>query len=148
MELQITDYPMGERPMVALPDPAFLEHLGEAGIRDLVGNHYDALVNSPIKDLFPSDTKMLAMAKKHSADFFIQICGGPDYFIQSRGQPKMAKRHAPFKITPQARATWLACYKPILSELELPEEMVQSFWNYLNIFSVWMINTPDETTGK
>ena len=130
--------------MVALPDPAFLDHLGEAGVRNLVSDHYDALVNSPIKDLFPSDAKMLAMAKKHSADFFIQICGGPDYFTQSRGQPKMAKRHEPFKITPQARRVWLTCYHPLLLKLDLPSPVTQSFWDYLNIFSVWMINTPDE----
>lgn len=144
MELQITDFPMGERPMVELPDGAFLEHLKEAGIRRLVSDHYDALVQSPIKDLFPSSEDKLALAKQHSADFFIQICGGPDYFLQNRGQPMMAKRHAPFKITPYARSIWLTCYQPLLSKLDIPEHVTQSFWDYLNIFSAWMVNTPDE----
>jgi hemoglobin len=147
MELQITDFPVGERPMVALPDPAFLEHLSEAGIRQLVSDHYDALVESLIKDLFPSGEKALAEAKAHSADFFIQICGGPDYFTQHRGQPMMAKRHAPFKITPHARTVWLTCYQPLLSKLDLPDHVIQSFWDYLNIFSVWMMNTPTPRKG-
>jgi len=145
MNLDITDFPMGVRPMVPLPDPAFLAHLKEAGIRGLVSDHYDALVQSPIKHLFPPNAEMLAAAKQHSADFFIQICGGPDYFTQNRGQPKMAKRHAPFKISPQGRTLWLACYQPLLSKLDVPEATVQSFWNYLNLFSAWMVNTEDES---
>ena len=139
---------MGERPMVALPDAAFLTHLTEVGIRRLVSDHYDALIQSSIKGLFPANAKMLAAAKQHSADFFIQICGGPDYFTQHRGQPQMAKRHAPFRITPCARTVWLTCYQPLLSGLDLPEHVTQSFWNYLNIFSVWMVNTSDEAAEK
>lgn len=143
MNLDITDFPVGARPMVPLPDMAFLEHLQEAGIRRLISDHYDALVRSPIADLFPSDAKKLAKAKQHSADFFIQICGGPDYFTQHRGQPMMARRHAPFAITPRARTLWLTCYQPLLSNLDIPEPITQSFWDYLNLFSVWMINTED-----
>lgn len=148
MNLDITDFPMGERPMVNLPDPAFLECLSETGIRGLVSDHYDALIQSQIKGLFPSSEKALAAAKQHSADFFIQICGGPDYFTQHRGQPMMAKRHAPFKITSYARTVWLTCYQPLLSKLDLPEHVIQSFWDYLNIFSVWMVNTSDEADEK
>ena len=57
----------------------------------------------------------------------------------------MAKRHAPFAITPKARETWLKLYIPLLEELleqGVSEESVQSFWNYLDIFSIWMTNTP------
>ncbi len=57
----------------------------------------------------------------------------------------MAKRHAPFKIAPKARTVWLTCYQPLLSRLDLPDHVTQSFWDYLNVFSVWMMNTPDES---
>lgn len=134
--------------MVNLPGPELLDHLKEEGLRQLISDHYDELIKSPIKDLFPSDEKGLALAKKHAGDFFIQLCGGPDYFNQSRGQPKMVQRHAPFKITPRAREIWLACYQPVLSRLDIPAEVVQAFWNYLNLFSVWMINTPEESAKK
>lgn len=144
LKLDITDFPEGARPMVALPDPALLEHLQEAGLRQMVSDHYDELARSSIRELFPQDEHELAVAKKHSADFFIQICGGPDYFNQSRGAPMMVKRHLPFKITPQARIVWLECYQRVLARLEIPAEIVQSFWNYLNGFSFWMINTPDD----
>ena len=56
----------------------------------------------------------------------------------------MVKRHAPFKITPKARRVWLECYIEILKDLDIPEDLKQSFWNYLDIFSTWMINTPEQ----
>lgn len=143
MKLEITDFPMGTRPMVDLPGPALLDHLQEEGLRQLTSDHYDELLKSSIRHMFPSDEQGLALAKKHAADFFIQLCGGPDYFKQNRGQPMMVKRHAPFKITPSARIIWLECYRSVLTELDAPEDVVQSFWDYLNIFSAWMINTSE-----
>ncbi len=59
----------------------------------------------------------------------------------------MAKRHAPFAITPKARETWLRLYIPLLEELlvdGVSEASVWSFWKYLDIFSIWMTNTPQE----
>jgi hemoglobin len=69
------------------------------------------------------------------------IHGGHPYFNENRGKPMLAKRHAPFHITPEARIVWLNCYQQVLLKLNIPEEMKQSFWNYLNVFSFWMVNT-------
>jgi len=112
----------------------------EAGIRQMVSDHYECLRKSSIRDLFPEDDKAFEQAKKNSADFFIQVLGGPKYYMQNRGRPKLADRHSPFKITPQARVVWLKCYINVLSHLDVKEELVLSFWNYLNIFSLWMVN--------
>ncbi|OCL83660.1 globin domain-containing protein [Arcobacter porcinus] len=144
MQFTITKGIFGERPAVKIPDKRFLELIGEDGIRKIISEHYDILVESEIKDLFPPVGRALEMAKKHSADFFIQICGGPKYFNESRGAPMMFVRHQPFKITPEAREVWLKSYIPILENIEIEEELMQSFWNYLDIFSIWMINTPSE----
>lgn len=142
MDLTISHEAFGVRPQVTLPSPDFYSLLGEDGIRKLVSDHYNLLVKSSIKHLFPLEPNKLEAAKKRSADFFVQICGGSDYYNQSRGKPMMAKRHQPFKINKQARVVWLDCYKELLPKLNLPEGVVVSFWNYLNIFSLWMVNTP------
>ncbi len=106
----------------------------------MVDDHYNLLTESSINDLFPKNPIALEKAKEHSADFFIQICGGPDYFNHNRGKPQLNRRHVPFKITAEGRIEWLNCYKPVLQELELPEEVLLSFWNYLDVFSKWMVN--------
>jgi len=141
MDFIITPGQVGTRPGVELPDRGFLEIIGEEGMRKLVSDHYDLLKQSNIRGLFPPSDEGFELAKKHSADFFIQICGGPRYFDQSRGKPMMAARHSPFAITSEARDIWLESYSMILKELDMDEKLKASFWKYLDIFSIWMMNT-------
>lgn len=144
MNLDITQVMFGVRVPVTKPIPEFLLEMGEEGIRKLVSDHYDQLKVSEISNLFPLDDKEFEEAKLHSSDFFIQICGGPAHFNKNRGAPQMVGRHAPFRITSEARHTWLGLYKPLILELEkggVTSTSLQSFWNYLDVFSSWMINT-------
>ncbi len=144
MDFSINQYPFGYRPAVILPSPEFLGMMTEAGIRQMVSNHYDLLRHSEISHLFPLIDEALEKAKQRSSDFFIQICGGYPYFNENRGKPMLAQRHARFAITPEARIVWLKCYQQVLFKLDLPESLIQSFWNYLNVFSQWMVNTGEE----
>jgi hemoglobin len=141
MELKITEYQFGERPQVTRPDREILNLLGEEGIRKLVDDHYSMLRESKINHLFPQDDEQFEAAKLRSSDFFIQILGGPQYFNQNRGEPMLVRRHRPFQITLEGRKIWLECYQKLLPELGLPENLVISYWNYLNVFSTWMVNT-------
>ena len=141
MELKINKYQPGNRPPVSLPSAEMYSLLGEEGIRQLVSDHYDLLVKSAVRELFPENEAGLAKAKKNASDFFVQICGGPMYFNKNRGRPMMYKRHLPHKITPEARETWLECYREVLLKRNLPEPVMQSFWKYLDDFSQWMINS-------
>jgi len=147
LDFSIQAYQEGINPPVTKPNPVFLTDITEQGMRDLLDRFYMGLYESPIKDIFPKDKEVMKQAGQFSADFFIQICGGPQYFIQSRGAPQMRKRHAPFRITPNARLHWLVTFEealqPIINEKLSSEENIQSFWNYLNVFSQWMINSKD-----
>lgn len=147
MEFTITPATTNQRPKVELPNQEILSLIGEDGMRSLINEHYELLKESSIKDIFPPEGKALEMAKKHAADFFIQICGGPRYFDQSRGAPRMVARHAPFKITPEGRIIWLEKYAEVLKTVDIPENVLKSFWNYLDIFSIWMINTPSQSNS-
>jgi len=144
MNLEISQAQFGIKPPVTKPIPEFLIEVGEEGIRELISKHYDAIKQSDIYHLFPQNDSEFEQAKVNSADFFIQICGGPAYFNTNRGAPRMVGRHAPFRIDAKARQTWLQLYKPFLEELKeqgVTETSLNSFWGYLNIFSIWMINT-------
>ena len=147
LDFSIQSYQDGVNPPVTKPNPAFLTDIGEEGMRTLLDRFYMSLHESPIKDIFPLDKEEMKIAGQHSADFFIQICGGPTYFNQNRGAPQMRKRHAPFHITPNARLHWLVLFEealqPIIEQKLSSEENIQSFWNYLNVFSQWMINSKD-----
>ena len=140
----IIKVPFGQRAEVQRPIPSFYETVGEEGIRKLVAEHYELLKVSSIKHLFPVDDEVeFANAKKHAADFFIQFLGGPRYFEQSRGAPQMVGRHRPFEITESSRVVWLELYLELLKEIKAEPKAVESYWNYLNSFSTWMVNTPE-----
>ncbi len=141
MNFIISQFEFGDRPPVTIPSPEFLKLLTEEGMRKLVSDHYDLLSVSKVSHLFPRIEEALDKAKQRSSDFFIQICGGHPYYNKSRGKPMLAKRHSPFTITEEARIVWLQCYIEVLSKLELPDDVLSSFWNYLNTFSFWMVNT-------
>ncbi|ADN09856.1 globin [Sulfurimonas autotrophica] len=145
MNLQITDGEIDIRPSVAKPYPGFFHEVGEERFRKLVFDHYESIKTSDIAFLFPVfDDDDFAEAQKHAADFLIEISGGPDYFIQTRGEHQMVGRHAPFRIDEKARKTWLELYIPLLEALEtegISPEYIESFWNYLDLFSMWVVNT-------
>lgn len=145
LNFSILPYQEGYNPPVTKPNPAFLTQIGEEGMRALLDRFYMCLFQSPIQSLFPKEREAMKEAGQTSADFFIQICGGTPYFNQNRGAPQMGRRHAPFAITPDARLHWLVCFEealqPIIEEKQSSEENIQSFWDYINVFSIWMINT-------
>lgn len=141
MKLDINKIPYGVRPDVPKPDNQLLTIIGEDGVRKMISDFYDLLVESSIKDLFPPKGIGLDMSKRKSADFFIQRLGGPNYYEQKRGNPMLAARHRYFKITPEARIIWLDCFKQVLEKLDAPEKVVHSFWEYLHDFSNWMVNS-------
>ena len=144
MNYSIMPYNTNFIPPVEKPNPEFLIQIKEEGMRDLLSRLYKCLDKSAIRDIFPpEDAEGMEVAAQTSADFFIQICGGAAYFNQRHGMPKMRQRHAPFTITAEARLHWLTCFEEALKPLEstVKEDDLQSFWNYINIFSIMMINT-------
>jgi len=145
MKLTITDGKIGIRPPVAKPHPGFLDEVGEERFKKLVYDHYELIRNSNIAFLFPvHDDDDFEDAKRHAFSFLIEISGGPDYFTQERGEHQMVGRHAPFRIDEEGRKKWLELYIPLLEELVdegITPEYIESFWNYLDIFSMWLVNT-------
>lgn len=145
VDLSITPYQEGVNPPVVKPNSEFLTDLGEEGMRQLLDRAYLGLLESPIKDIFPHGRKEMSEAGQITADFFIQICGGDDYFTQKRGAPRMVGRHAFFIISPSTRIHWLIEFqdalKPLIEDKLTTDANIQSFWNYIDIFSMWMINS-------
>lgn len=148
MNLTITDGFLGVRPPVTKPHPGFLHEVGEDRFKKMVFEHYDLIKESSISFLFPVfDDEEFEEAADNAFCFLIQICGGPRYFETKRGKPQMVGRHAPFRIDENSRRVWLELYAGLLEALEkegIKKEYIKSFWDYLNIFSIWMINTPSK----
>lgn len=141
IELEISLAVKGNRPNITLPSKAIIAFLKEEGIRKLIGEHYNRIKISSIRHLFPQEDVIFEAAKKNSADFFVQILGGLTVYKENRGEPMLVRRHVPFAINPEARKVWLGIYQELLPELGMPDELLLSFWQYLDQFSIWMVNS-------
>ncbi|MEI7011402.1 bacitracin resistance protein BacA [Leptospira licerasiae] len=122
------------------PSPRLRElfaKVGEDSIRELVSVFYDQIAVSEIRSMFPED---LEESKVKSADFMVQVLGGPPYYVQKYGPPKMRARHLPFPIDEKARRVWLSCYRKAIKDWEADEESKEILWQFLQDFSSWMVN--------
>lgn len=115
----------------------FYAEFGEENARNLVSIFYDEIAISPIKDMFPQD---LSFSKVRTADFLIQVMGGPPYYSQKYGPPRMRARHFPFEIDEYARQVWLQCFATAMEKLGLEERFKVILWKFVENFSKWMVN--------
>lgn len=145
MKLIITEGTIGVRPPVTKPHPGFLHEVVVERFEKLVYDHYELIEKSDIAFLFPVlDEEDFAEASRHAFTFLLEISGGEPLFTQERGEHQMVGRHAPFRIDEEGRKVWLSLYAGLLEELVhegISEEYIQSFWDYLDLFSMWLVNT-------
>ena len=120
------------------PSKDIFINLGEEKIRELVKVFYEEIESSSIRSMFP-ETLNESIVK--SADFMVQVLGGPPYYNQKYGPPRMRMRHFPFIIDEKARRAWLGCYKKALERVQIPERESKLIWDFLVDFSAWMVNS-------
>src|SRR5205085_6540256 len=72
---------------------------GEAAFTRLIDRFYDAVAVDPVlRPLYPDDPEQFAAAREHLRLFLIQYWGGPGWYSERRGHPRLRMRHAPFAI--------------------------------------------------
>jgi hemoglobin len=127
-----------------MPDPAFYEALGYEGMKDLMYRFYDEIYESSIANFFPQDEEEFEKVKERNARFFIQLCGGPKIHTESEGQDLteyMIRLHDEFSIYEKSRYEWLGCMETVLRETDIPQELKDNFWEYLESFSKLTVNS-------
>mgnify|MGYP000346550516 FL=1 len=114
---------------------------GEARVRALTERFYDLM------DLEPGYTELraahgpdLAQARERLFMFLCGWLGGPSYYTDQFGHPRLRMRHMPFSIGILERDQWLACMDQAMSECgvdaQLRERLKQSFFQTAD----WMRN--------
>ncbi|QPF74648.1 group II truncated hemoglobin [Roseateles sp. DAIF2] len=116
---------------------------GEAAVRGLVDRFYDLM------DLEPGYAELRAVhppTLEGSRDkFFWFLCGwlgGPDYFVERFGHPRLRARHLPFKIGIVERDQWMACMRQAMAEVELDPELQRRLGESFAGTADWMVNQP------
>jgi hemoglobin len=90
---------------------------GEAVIRQMVDRFYDLMDLEPAyAELRAAHGADLDKARDHLFWFLCGWMGGPDYFVERFGHPRLRARHMPFKIGILERDQWLACMDQSMKE--------------------------------
>lgn len=114
------------------------EILGEKVIKELVNRFYtNVLASEKIAHLFQNDIEII---KDKQFSFLVQFLGGPQYYIQKYGQPKMRMRHLPHAITPAAKDEWLKCMKDAIESLDLGPNLSEALYNCFPKIAQHMVN--------
>jgi hemoglobin len=109
----------------------------------LVRRFYQGVADDPaLRALYPEPE--LSGAEERLRMFLEQYWGGPRTYSDRRGHPRLRMRHAPFRVTPDARDRWLAHMRVAVDELGLPPQLEQPLWDYLVSAAYSMVNSFDQ----
>lgn len=104
---------------------------------------YEGVAADPLlKPMYPEED--LEPARVRLQLFLEQYWGGPTTYQENRGHPRLRMRHAPFKIGPQARDSWLKHMEQAVATLELSQLDRDELWDYLERAAHAMLNSFDD----
>ena len=114
---------------------------GEATFTRLVERFYSGAAADPLlRPLYPRDPQMLTAAAEHLRLFLIQYWGGPGWYSEQRGHPRLRMRHAPFSIGRAERDAWMGHMRASVDSLELAPAVREAFLEYFENAATAMMN--------
>ncbi len=97
---------------------------GEAPIQRMVDRFYDLMDLEPAyAELRAAHGPELENARQKLFWFLCGWMGGPDYYQERFGHPRLKMRHMPFAIGIRERDQWVACMDQSMVETGVPEAL-------------------------
>jgi hemoglobin len=116
--------------------------VGEEGFQRLIAAFYRQVpADDILGPMYPADD--LAGAEQRLRDFLVGRFGGPPRYMEQRGHPRLRLRHAPFAVSPAARARWLVLMNRALDEAAFPPEAEAHLREFFDAVSTMLINRPE-----
>ncbi|WP_081738119.1 globin [Arthrobacter sp. H41] len=125
------------------PEYNFYESVGghETFVK-LVDVFYEGVASDELlRPMYPEED--LGPAKERLLLFLEQYWGGPKTYGETRGHPRLRMRHMPFRVTPQARDSWLRHMRAAVDSLGLAPLHEATLWDYLDRAAQSMVNAAD-----
>lgn len=112
-----------DKPQYGIGDASYQAAGGEAGIRKLVDDFYDAMEQFPeaekIRNMHPQD---LTISRDKLTLFLCGWLGGPKFFAEKYGQIRIPQVHSHLDIGSDERDAWLLCMHKALNKQLYPTE--------------------------
>ena len=114
---------------------------GEARVRELVERFYDLMDLEPgYRELRAAHGPSLDDARDKLFWFLCGWLGGPNHYIERFGHPRLRMRHMPFTIGIKERDQWVACMHQAMTEVALPEPLIERLTGSFMNTADWMRN--------
>ena len=115
--MTISGFENTDRVPYGMGDASYRAAGGEAGIRKLVDDFYDAMDRLPeasiIRAMHPED---LTPSRDKLARFLCGWLGGPKLYAEKYGSINIPQAHRRFEIGPNERDAWLSCMAEALKD--------------------------------
>jgi hemoglobin len=122
------------------PAEFYAEVGGAATFDKIVSRFYQEVAADPVlRPLYPEED--LGPAEDRLRMFLEQYWGGPRTYSDQRGHPRLRMRHAPFKVGPIERDSWLRCMRIAVDEAGLDAAHRAMLWQYLEMAAQSMVNS-------
>ena len=114
---------------------------GEERVRALTDRFYDLMDLEPAyKELRAAHGNELTQAREKLFMFLCGWLGGPSYYTDQFGHPRLRMRHMPFAIGIKERDQWVACMDQAMTETHVPIELRERLKNSFFQTADWMRN--------
>jgi hemoglobin len=132
---------------VQTPSPTPYELLGgAAGVRRLIDRFYDLMDSAPeavmVRALHATSLKS---SREKLYLYLTGWTGGPQWYVEQRGHPRLRMRHLPFAIGSRERDEWLWCMDHALDEQPIPGDLRENLRQQLHALADHMRNREDVT---
>ena len=114
---------------------------GEERVRVLTDRFYDLMDLEPAyKELRAAHGTELTQAREKLFMFLCGWLGGPSYYTNQFGHPRLRMRHMPFAIGIKERDQWVGCMDQAMAETHVPIELRERLKNSFFQTADWMRN--------
>ncbi len=107
----------------------------------LVNGFYELVENDPVlRPLYPEN---LEPGKFWLVSFLAQYWGGPGYYSENRGHPRLRQRHFMFPIGEKQRNAWFENMSKAVKSMKISESDTEILIGYFVSTSTFLINQND-----
>jgi hemoglobin len=115
---------------------------GEEKVKALAERFYDLMdLEDGYAQLRATHGTELERARQNLFWFLCGWLGGPQYYTERFGHPRLRMRHMPFRIGIAERDQWLACMDQAMGEVGVPPELRARLNQAFFQTADWMRNT-------
>lgn len=119
--------------------PTWYTVLGEAKIQQLVDAFYERVYAHPVlQPIFANSP--IASVKDKQFRFLCQFLGGPTYYNEKYGHPRMRMRHLPHPIDQKSKDAWLSCMHSAILTLGFTEAKAEALYQCFPKVAEHMVN--------